>query len=351
MQTLVRSLQRYLPLWLLVTYALAIVAPGPGLVIRDWGLPSSWPAIFRPSITQILVAVLLWIAALGTNWRQVATVLGRPHWLAAAMVLVWLVPGVVAIGALPLLGEFLPEDIAFGAQLGAVLVASVPVANSAAAWSQQAQANVAWALGMVVASIVVCPWVTPWLLLQVAQQAGGDAAYALTAIARDLGGAPFVFWVLVPTAAGLLLRHIAGAERCDAWKPRLVLVSAAALLAINYVNAAVALPPMLHDFEPRLLLASVSLATVLCTVGYGAAELVGLVMRMPRDITQAVGFGLGMKHTGLALVAATPVLADYPAMLLPIVTLTLVQHITASLVCGAASRKTSSDTSPTSPPT
>jgi BASS family bile acid:Na+ symporter len=151
-------------------------------------------------------------------------------------------------------------------------------------------------------------------------------------LVNRFSGKFFIVWVILPTALGFAVRALAGrarVERADGW---IVMASVAALLILNYVNAALALPEIWQHSQPAVLATTLLLAVCLSAVGLACGWLIARVARLPRDATLALDFALSMKHTGLALVLAGAVLADQPLAIFIIVLATLVQHLLAGIV-------------------
>jgi BASS family bile acid:Na+ symporter len=111
-----------------------------------------------------------------------------------------------------------------------------------------------------------------------------------------------------------------------------MLASAAALLVLNYVNAALALPKVFDQTPISLLATTAALAAALSLVGMTMGWAIAWLLRLPPEPRSALLFGLSMKHTGLALILAGAVLADQPLAILMIVLATLVQHLLAGVV-------------------
>jgi bile acid:Na+ symporter, BASS family len=111
----------------------------------------------------------------------------------------------------------------------------------------------------------------------------------------------------------------------------ITLGSAAALLLLNYINSALALP-QLAEFSSQLLGMTATLAIALAAVGLALAGLIAFVLRLSNKAASALFFALSMKHTGLALILAAAVLADQPLAILLIALATLAQHVLAATV-------------------
>lgn len=151
----------FLPV-LVGVYALAGFFPGPGAVIREFTVTLPGGAEERASM--LLLAVLLFCAAAVIQWSQIVDLLERPSMLLVGLVTAWLGPALVVV----LLGPLLPwlggSELTSGMMVGFALVAAMPVANSAAGWTQNAGGNIALSLGLIVLSILLSPLATPNLL-------------------------------------------------------------------------------------------------------------------------------------------------------------------------------------------
>jgi BASS family bile acid:Na+ symporter len=104
------------------------------------------------------------------------------------------------------------------------------------------------------------------------------------------------------------------------------------LLVLNYANAALALQKALRESPFSVLATTAVLAAALSVVGLAAGWLVARLLRLDAPTRLALMFGLGMKHTGLALLLAGAVLAQERLAILMIVLATLAQHLVAGLV-------------------
>jgi BASS family bile acid:Na+ symporter len=319
-------------LWLLIgSYVLATCWPHPGLMLREW----QWTPLQMPyaplSLPLVLLTLMLFVAALVTDTSQIHIIFHQPLALCAALALVWLGPSLLVATY----GYLVPSSVAghdaTGLLVGLALVATMPVANSSVGWTQNADGNLALSLALVVLSISLCPLVTPTLLrLLGTSLAPPEQAYC-EQLVNQFSGLFFVVWVVLPTAAGIVCRWLLRPERVESVAHLLTLVSAAALLALNYINSALALPKI--SAAPLALVATaVLLAASLSAAGLGLGWLVARWLRARVETRAAMMFGLSMKHTGLALILAGSVLADQPLAILVIVLATITQHLLAGVV-------------------
>jgi BASS family bile acid:Na+ symporter len=216
--------------------------------------------------------------------------------------------------------------------VGLALVASMPVANSSVAWTQLVRGDLALSLALVLVTIFLSPWVTPTLLgwLRLTMSAADRSSFE--ELITNFSGAFFIIWVVLPTAAGLACRHSLGSQRVAAIGNGLTLASVASLLVLNYVNAARAFPEVFQQSHASALVATAILALAVSAVGIAAGWILAKPLREGAETRLALMFGLGMKHTGLALLLASEVLAEDQLAILMIVLATLAQHLLAGMV-------------------
>jgi BASS family bile acid:Na+ symporter len=328
---LAHFVKRYF-LWLLLAcYALAALFPGPGLAMRDWQWRPAAFAAVSLSLPLLLLAVMLFSAAILTDLRQLRLVSHHPFVLLLALVAVWLGPALLLLLASALLPLAIDSRTTASLLVGLALVASMPVANSSVAWTQNAGGNLGLAISLVVVSIMLSPWLTPGLLSILGMSLSEAARADCTKLVNQFSGMFFVIWVLLPTVAGALSRYLITPVRADSAKSWFALASAAALLVLNYINSALALPKI-SDSPFAVLVSVAALATALSLVGLFCGWLIARVLRLSAATQAALMFGLSMKHTGLALILAGAVLNREPIAILLIALATFVQHLFAGLV-------------------
>lgn len=329
---LARFLQRRL-FWLLIAcYLVAGLVPQPGREMRGWRWTFESVRAAEFTVPLVLLAILLFSAAVQTDVGRIRSVASRPLALVCGTLAVWLAPAflmLVASIAVPQLLEAAPTA---GLLTGLALVASMPVANSSVGWTQLVRGNMALGLALVLVTIFLSPWVTPWMLSWLRLTLSAPDQSSFQALVDNFSGAFFIIWVVLPTAAGLACRHALGSQRVAALAPWLTLASVASLLMLNYVNAALALPEVIQQSQLSVLFVTVCLAAALSVVGLTAGSLAARLLALDAETRLALMFGLSMKHTGLALLLAGAVLAHERLAIFMIVLATLAQHLLAGLV-------------------
>jgi BASS family bile acid:Na+ symporter len=321
-------------LWFLIaSYALAAIWPGPGDRVRGatlGELPFT-SGEFNP--THLLLGVLLFCVGVSIRpeesrqmWRLSRTVV----WGVAAA---WLVPllGLAILLGLGACGIGGRGWLAF--VTGALVVVAMPPANSASVWSELSGGQAAAAVSIIILGTLLSPLLTP-VLLGLSTGVGGDLN-GLTPNAAAASLEILVAFVVLPTALGIGVRSL-----CDAlserWQSTLLTasraVALAALLMLNYANAAVAAPALMADssLSPTIIVSS--LTVLLCGIVFGLA--IGVSRWIgDGDAGRRVGFVYvtAMKNTGAALVLATTFLAHQPLAVLVPVVYTVAQHLAAAL--------------------
>jgi ACR3 family arsenite efflux pump ArsB len=142
-------------------------------------------------------------------------------------------------------------------------------------------------------------------------------------------------FVVLPAAIGAACRYLLEAVRPERTAAVLTLVrstSIVSLLALNYANAAVALPRLaLRGLAADALTVAV-LSVALCAAVFGIALLVSRGGRGAHsDTGRSFVYITGMKNTGAALVLAASALGVHPLAALAPVFYTLAQHLAAAL--------------------
>jgi bile acid:Na+ symporter, BASS family len=319
--------------WLLVAcYLIAALAPQPGRAVRQWRWTFESVRAAEFTVPLVLLAVLLFAAAVQTDVGRIRAVGSRPLALVFGTISVWLAPALLMLVASFVVPQLLDAAPTAGLLTGLALVASMPVANSSVGWTQLVRGNLALSLALVLVTIFLSPWVTPWMLGWLRLTLSAPDQSSFQTLIDSFSGAFFIIWVVLPTAAGLACRHALGSERVAALAPWLTLASVASLLMLNYVNAALALPEVVQQSQLSVLVVTVSLAAALSVVGLAAGWLAARLLRLDEETRLALMFGLSMKHTGLALLLAGAVLAHERLAILMIVLATLAQHLLAGVV-------------------
>ncbi|QDT20186.1 bile acid:sodium symporter family protein [Gimesia chilikensis] len=313
-------------IWLLLgSYLVAAFFPTLGLAIRS----VSWGTI---SLPMLMLGFLLFNAGLGVDLSALRKLKGDPLPLALGLSANLIIP--ICYIALVMLTMQLwhnPDEVQH-ILVGLALVASMPIAGSSTAWSQNSNGNMAISLGMVLCSTFLSPLATPLALHAVGFMTTGDYSEDLHELAGSQTGWFLLIAVILPSALGILCRQLMGKERVQARKANLKLVNSSILLLLNYSNASVSLPQAIASPDLDFLAVTLVITSFLCVTAFFAGWVISRLQHTSKADQIALMFGLGMNNNGTGLVLASMALADHPGVLLPIIFYNLVQHLIAGLV-------------------
>jgi BASS family bile acid:Na+ symporter len=322
-------------LWFLLgSYAVAALYPGPGLVLRgvSFGRVTALGVTTTFNLPAVLLAFLLLSAGLGMQTGQLRNLLRHPLGLAAGLVANLAVPVAYVFLVSQSLRAWHNAHEVQDILVGLALVASMPIAGSSTAWSQNANGDLALSLGLVLLSTLLSPVTTPVALHSVGWMAEGDYAEDLHELAAGGAGGFLALAVLMPSLLGIGIRVTAGEALVNRARPVLKLLNSLDLLLLNYSNAAVSLPQAVAEPDWDFLAVVLLVTLTLCVVAFAAGWLVASWVRADRPQRASLMFGLGMNNNGTGLVLASLALADHPRVLLPIIFYNLVQHLVAGCV-------------------
>jgi BASS family bile acid:Na+ symporter len=317
---------------LLGSYAVAAFFPQLGLWLRGLSLGELTLFGERTKVTppMLMLALLLANAGLGVRASQLGGARRGAALLGAGLLANLLLPLAFILGVSQAMRLWHNPDEVQNILVGLALVASMPIAGSSTAWSQNANGNLALSLGLVVGSTLLSPLTTPVALHAVGWMAEGDYSQDLHELAAGGAGAFLGACVVLPSLLGLALRGALGEARATAAKPYLKLLNALNLLLLNYANAAVSLPEAVSNPDPDFVAVTLGLVLALCGLAFGAGACLARLLRADAGQRTALMFGLGMNNNGTGLVLASLALADHPRVMLPIILYNLIQHFVAA---------------------
>ncbi|MHA7650825.1 bile acid:sodium symporter family protein [Mycobacterium sp. ML4] len=329
-------------IWLLLgTYAVAAVAPGFGLWIKNFrfndfilfGAKIHVPLPLHVSLPMLMLALLLLNAGLGVQTTELRHLMRRPWPLVTGLGTNLLIPLIYIVVISLVFRLWHDPDETQNILVGLALLASMPIAGSSTAWSQNADGDLTLSLGLVLFSTVLSPLTTPTFLHSVGLMTTGDYSEDLHELANSGSTGVFLtICVIVPSFLGIGLRGVLGAPRAERAKPTLKLINSLNLLLLNYSNASVSLPESVANPDPDFVSAIVITVCVLCALTFYAGWLVSGILRLSPTDRVSMVFGLGMNNNGTGLVLASLALADHPRVMLPIIFYTLVQNVFAGCV-------------------
>jgi BASS family bile acid:Na+ symporter len=278
-----------------------------------------------------MLALVLFNAGLGVRTDHLRNLVRSPFVLVAGILANLIVP----LGFILGMAESLkfwhnPTEVQY-ILVGLALVASMPVAGSSTAWSQNARGDLVLSLGLVVLSTCLSPLTTPAILHAVGWVAEGTYADCLYQLA-DNGTSFFLLaHVLFPSLLGIAVRGCLGEERLNPLRPTLRLLNSVNLLLLCYSNAALALPETVAEPDWDFLGVLLVIVVSLCVLSFATGWLLAWLLGTDEGGRTSLMFGLGMNNNGTGLVLAGTALAHLPNVMLPVLFYNLVQHLVAGL--------------------
>jgi BASS family bile acid:Na+ symporter len=327
-------LHRYF-IWLLLgAYALAASYPAPGLWINDVSLGEVGLFGEKTVVTlpMLMLALLLCNAGLGVQPSSLRQARLGSLVLLAGLAASLAVPITFILGLAQVMGPWPDPDEVQTILVGLALVASMPVAGSSTAWSQNADGDMALSLGLVLLTTLLSPLLTPMALHAVGLVATGEYAAELHRLAARGTGGFLAVCVVLPSFVGICGRAAVGGPRADAARPYLKLVNSVVLLVLNYSNGAVSLPRAAAERDWDFLGLALGVALALCVAGFASGWWLARLLRANRGQRASLTFGLGMSNNGAGLVLASVALPGHPGVMLPLIFYNLVQHLVAAVV-------------------
>ena len=329
------SLSRFIHhhlLWLLIgAYALAAVFPAAGLWIRNlsFGDVALFQTKFHVSLLLILLATLMFNAGLGVKTSHLGSLWHKAQVLAAGLTANLVIPmAYIFLVTLIMRIWYEPEEAQF-ILVGLALVAAMPIAGASTAWAQNSNGNLALSLGLVLASTVLSPVVTPLAFYAFGEMASEEYEAILHDLAHYGSGAFLGFWIVLPAMLGLGVRYVVPEARLTAVMPLIKVINSVVLLLLNYSNGAVSLPQALAERDYDFLAVTLAITACLCVAAFAAGYWLSRLFKVDDAARVSLMYGLGMNNNGTGLVLASLVLSSYPKVMIPIIFYNIVQHLVA----------------------
>ncbi|MCZ2341378.1 MAG: bile acid:sodium symporter [Bacteroidales bacterium] len=321
-------------LWLLIgSYTVAAVLPYPGLWLRSVDFGNWFPDWqIHLSLPSILLSALLFNAGLGVLPQRLWQLVHRPFILLVGVLANLILPVAFILGTATTMQLWHNPREVQEILVGLALIASMPIAGSSTAWVQNADGDLALSIGLVIFSTCLSPITTPLVLHAVGWMADGQYATALHELASGGISGFLAIYVLLPSILGIGTRMILNAGWFHHLRPILKLGSSIVLLILCYANAALALPQTVARPDWDYLAIMLVIVLAMCGTGFVMGAVVGRVFRVDSAQRSSLMFGLGMNNNGTGLVVAAGALAQFPAVMVPVIFYNLIQHFVAAFV-------------------
>ncbi len=326
-----RFAHRHLILCLVACYCLGALLPGAGLWIRHCRLGPPVMHDISPSLLSVMLGLLLLNAGLGLDQEHLSHLRRRLAVLIVALVAGILVPLAYLVVISSLLG-FADVSIELPLLLGVAIIVAMPTAGSSAAWSQNADGNMAISLGLVLISTLLSPLVAYGVIHFMSEAVVLQGGPEPTAFTSQMAATFLALWVVAPVIVGIVIRKLLGSARIEKLKRPIKLINLVNLLLLNYSNASLSLPSLIENPNSTLLLTAILVSLGLAVFSFGVASPIAHIFREQRAERASLFFGLGMRNTGAGLVLVSAIVPQPEIVLLPIILYNLIQHLGAAIV-------------------
>ncbi len=340
-----RSLSQFIHhhlLWFLIgAYTISVMWPTAGLWIRNLTLGDL--QIFQEklpiSLLLLLLATLMFNAGLGVKTSHLRSLAQKTGVLLAGLTANLIIPMAYIFLVTIIMRLWYEPEEAQHILVGLALVAAMPIAGASTAWAQNSNGNLALSLGLVLASTLLSPVLTPVALYTFGEMATEEYETVIHTLAAYGSGAFLGLWIVLPSLLGLTVRFVAPEAQLTALMPFIKLINAVVLLLLNYSNGSVSLPQAVADRDYDFLVVTLAITTGLCLTAFSAGYGLSRLFKVDDAERVSLMYGLGMNNNGTGLVLASLVLAAYPRVMVPIIFYNLIQHLVAGGVHEVIGRK------------
>lgn len=330
----VELMHRYF-IWMVVaSYAAAALLPAAGRILQQhrlFTLDLGFSNV-NASGTTIMLSILLFNAGLATKAGEVRALAGRPAVVAAGAIGNFVVPLAFILAASVLLQSWHNADETQQLLTGLAFIAAMPIAGASTAWAQSANGNMSLSVGLVLATTLLSPILTPAMLHSVAGVTTGDYSEDLHELAAGDSMGFLGIWVLAPSLAGILAGRLVGESAVSRAKPYLKLSNYLLVIMLNYANASLSLPETLGNPDVDFLAMMLAVILALCVAAFAAGWLCARISGADKKETASLMFALGMNNNGAGLSLASAAMPDHAGVMLPVILYNLAQHFVAAVV-------------------
>jgi bile acid:Na+ symporter, BASS family len=335
--TLHRVLQRGTPALVLTAYAAAVVLPGPGDAAQHAVLFRTRQAAC--TAPAAILALTLFTAGVSVDLGKLARVARRPAMFLVGVVANVLVPLLILSALSTAVARMRDFHEAQSIIAGLALVAAMPVGGTAAAWTAHHRGNTALGVGLLVGSIAVSPLTIPIGLSVGSTLTLGDYADDLGKLTAAGGGLPALATTLAPCLLGLTLRFTLRG-RLDPALPVLRLITLVDIVLLAYVNGAGVLRRLLMAADLDFLLTVFAAAAVMCVGSFALGWLIARCARSSNADALALSYATGLDNASMGAVLGNAGLREHPLVLAPVLAVSLIQMLTASVFGRLINRRT-----------
>ena len=301
---MLNKFNQFIEKWIFLVTPVCVVI---GVAFSDITIQSNAfvPAVF---------AIMTFIGALKSTFRDVAEVFKRPLPLAVSLIGIHVVMPLLAYG----LGIFLFGDNP-NLITGMVLEFAVPSAVVALMWVTIYHGNGPLSLSLVIVDTLLAPFLIP-LTLRIL--VGSHVRVDVAGMMEEL-----ILMIALPAVLAMAFNQVSRGEVKETWPGKLAPLSKLCLMYVQICNSAKA-APYIKNLN-RELVEAMAAILFLAAVGYILGWLGGTLLHGKGKTKVSMIYGVGMRNISAGAVIAT---AYFPAeVVFPVITATLFQQILAAV--------------------
>ena len=304
-----------MPLWMRVDKAIG--RHMIWLILSALAIGILFPDTFSPvrAYAAALMATITFCNSLGGSFRKIGHVLLHPL---PAFIILFLLHVVMPVLGLLAGKLFLPDEPLF--MTGIVLQLSIPSAISTLMWVGTFGGNLHLCLALILFDTLLSPLIVP-LVLRIL--IGSVVQMDVPSMMLEL-----LMMVAIPATLAMLLNQATHGWAEEKLKPRVSLLSKAALFVLVVANAT-GCAPFLRNLNETLVLVII-LIFCLCLTGFLMGYLCARLLKMDFPTTSTVTINTGMRNNSIGIVLAAEFFP--PDVLFPVSLAPLFSQLTTSIV-------------------
>lgn len=300
---MLNRLNQFIEKWIFLVTPVCVVI---GVAFSDITIHGN---IFVPAV----FAIMTFIGALKSTFRDVAEVFKRPLPLVVSLFGIHVVMPLMAYGLGMLLFQDNPNLIT-----GMILEFAVPSAVVALMWVTIYHGNGPLSLSLVIMDTLLAPFLIP-LTLRIL--VGSRIRVDTVGMMEEL-----ILMIALPAVLAMALNQMSMGKVKETWPGKLALLSKLCLMYVQICNSAKA-APYIRNLN-RELIETMAVILLLASIGYLLGWLGGMFLRENRKTKISMIYGVGMRNISAGAVIAS---AYFPAeVVFPVITATLFQQILAA---------------------
>ncbi|MER6530896.1 sodium-dependent transporter [Streptomyces sp. NPDC001508] len=317
----------------ILSYAAAVLWPGPGLWLRR---PHTLPLGEMPHVplrsAAILLSLVLFSAGLQVPVQALGGLLRSPKALVAGLLLHLAIPLLVIPVVAFLLHRTPDSDGGSGLISAMILIVTMPVAAGATVWTGKGDGDQPTMVGLVLVSTLLSPITIPIVIRALLPLLDDGYAAGLATTEHTAHGGFALTSVVLPCAIGLLCRLALPPSWLFRVLSVVVPVTLIGSLVLTYTNASGALGSFLAHPRPLLFAAALAVATLVCLLSFTAGRGAALLLKLDTPTASSLTLACGMNNSSASAVLITTTLPDKPHLLLPVLAYGLLQKTAANRV-------------------